>query len=235
MKFHISGVSLLGVALLAGQAQASIVTINFDDLTPGCDPAGNTAACAAPAGSQVVQVNNQYLISDGVTFSSTDPYVVLVESGTGYQTSSTPNVISTGTTTGAIVGTSSINLILTFTNPVYNLNFDAFGNDTTAPGGTFAQADLYENGSAVPTQTINLIATNGSAFSGLQADHQDLSAFAAITKLVIRNNTDANGSAYDNFNFNTSGGTTGTAPEPSTLLLTGLFGMVWAGRRLLAR
>jgi hypothetical protein len=233
MKSQISGIALLGVTLLASQARATVVTINFDDLTPGCT-AVNTATCASPRGSQVIIVSNQYFVSDGVTFSSNGNFVVLVESGTGYNTTSQPNIISTGTTLGTIVGSPSVNLILTFANPVFNLNFDAYGNDSTSPGGTFAQADLYQNGSSTPTQSnVNLIATNGNAFNGIQPDHQDLSAFAGITKLVIKNDTDVNGSAYDNFSFTVNGGSNPPVPEPSTLLLTGLCGIVWAGRRFL--
>jgi hypothetical protein len=234
MKSRISGIVLLGVATLASRAQASNVTINFDDLAPGCT-AINTSPCASPRGSQVIIVNNQYLAADGVTFSASSTYVVLVESGTGYNTSSTPNVITTGNATGTVLGSPTINLIVTFTNPVFNLTFDAYGNDTTPQGNIFAQADVYENGSGTPAQTgINLIAANGAAFNGVQPDHLDFSAFQGITQLVIRNDTDTNGTAYDNFNFTTNSSDPSTVPEPSTLLLTGLCGIVWAGRRFLA-
>ena len=244
MKTQISGiVLLLGVALLAGQARASIVNINFDDLTPGCNPPGSTAACATPAGiapplpgSHVIIVTNQYFVSDGVTFASSGQFVVLVESGTGYNTTSTPNVISTGNAAGAVLGAPSINLILTFANPAYNLMFDVFGNDTTPNGSTFAMADVYQDGVVT---TIPLLVSQGgtpvNGNTGVNADHQDLSAFAGITQLVIHDDTDTNGSAYDNFSFDTGGGTDTSVPEPSTLLLTGLCGIVWTGRRFRAR
>jgi hypothetical protein len=231
MKPQILGGALLGVALLAGQARAAIITINFEDLTPGCNPPGSTATCASPAGTNVIIVSNQYLLSDGVTFSATNPFVVLVESGTGYQTTTQPNLITTGNSSGTVIGSPLINLTITFANPAFNLKFDAFGNDTTPAGQTFAQADIFQNNSSTAT-TINLTATNGASFSGTHADPQDLSAFPAITKLVIKNDTDAMGSSYDNIIFSTADSPT---PEPSTLLLTGLCGIVWAGRRFLAR
>jgi hypothetical protein len=49
--------------------------------------------------------------------------------------------------------------------------------------------------------------------------------------LVIRNDTDTNGTAYDNFSFDIQDSNPSAVPEPSTLLLTGLCGIVWAGRR----
>jgi hypothetical protein len=222
MKSQISGIALLGVSLLAGQARATIVTINFDDL----------AQTGPPAGSTVIPVDTQYLVSDGVTFSTTLNHIVRVLSGTTYNTSTKPNVICTGTR--SFIDCTQ-DLTLTFANPVDNLSFDAFGNDSTPNGGTFALADVYQGG--VDTHpNIPLTVSGGSTlvngFFGINADPQTLN-FTGITKLVIHNNTDTNGTAYDNFSFGTSG-STGAAPEPSTLLLTGLCGIVWAGRRFLA-
>jgi hypothetical protein len=239
MKYYILGAVLLGVALLTGPAHASIITINFDDLTPGCNPPG-TSGCAAPAGTNIVVVSNQYLVSDGVSFSATGPggfdYEVLVESGTEYNTSK-PNVIATGFVSGGppptsqtLEGGSSVSLILTFTNPVYNLNFNAVGNDSTAPSTQFAQANVFQNNSLTPT-TVSLMTNSSGNSGGLNPDPQNLSAYPGITKLVIFNDTNTDGTAYDDFVFNNSG----PAPEPSTLLLTGLCGILWAGRRFAAR
>jgi hypothetical protein len=224
MKSQISGIALLGVALLAGQAQASIVTINFDDL-----PHDGGTAGALPPNNVLIVVGSHY---PSVTFSSTANHVVMVLSGTSYNTSSAPNVICTGTSSGFI--DCSQDLTLTFTSPVDNLSFDAFGNDSTPNGGTFALADVFQGG--VDNANIPLIVSGGSTpvngFLGINADPQTLN-FTGITKLVIHNNTDINGTAYDNFSFDT-GSSTDVAPEPSTLLLTGLCGIVWAGRRFLA-
>lgn len=238
MKSQLWGIGLLGVALLAGQAQASL--INFDNLTPGCTPPA-PAGCAAPAGAQVVQVNSQYFLSDGVTFSALDPggptLVVLVESGTGYNDSK-PNDISLGLSSGQILYPQTGQLILTFQTPALNLNFDVYGNDSAYPaaGAAFAVADIYENNSPSVTATFNLMTQSCAVapcnLNGINTDHQDLSAFPNITKLVIRNDTDVNGSAFDNFSFSAAAP---SVPEPSTLLLTGLCGIVWVGRRFLAR
>jgi hypothetical protein len=230
MKSQISGIAMLGVALLAGQARATVVTINFDDL----------AQTGPPAGATVIPVTTQYLASDGVTFSSTAGHIVMVLSGTAYNTSSKPNVICTATSGGIIDCTQDFTL--TFANPVSNLTFDAFGNDSTPNGGTFALADVFQGG--VDNANIPLIVSqnqpgtctpvdHSGCPTGVNADPQTLN-FTGITKVVIHNNTDVNGTAYDNFSFGTSGSTNAT-PEPSTVLLAGLCGIVWAGRRFMAR
>jgi len=233
LKSHKWGTTLLGVVFLAaGSAQASIITINFDDLAQN-ELVSN--GVSGPSVSPVLIVSNQYAVTDGVTFSasSTDPgsFAVLVESHTGYNTSTPPNIITVGTTTGLLMYNSAVSLTLTFANAASNLNFDAFANDSTAPGNAFALADIYQNGSLTPT-TISLLATTGSANNGTQADPQNLSAFPNITKLVIRDDTDIAGTAFDNFTFSA---TASPVPEPSTFLLLGLGGMFWAGRRFVAR
>src|ERR1022692_1997560 len=214
MKSQISGVALLGVALLAGQARASIVTINFDE-----QPAGPNV------GLNVTVITTQYA---GVTFSSTNGDVILIDTQAQYNTG---NLICTGTGRGSAASPTYAGLdctqdvILSFTTPIDDLSFDAFGNQD-AVGSTFAVADVYLNGSATPSTSVALKVVNG----GNAADHQDLN-FTGITKLDIHGSNDPNGTAYDNFSFDPPG----TVPEPSTLLLTGLCGIVWAGRRFLAR
>lgn len=248
MKSHLWGTALLGVALLVGPAQASLVTINFDDLAQNEFVSNGSV-------SPVLVVSNQYFAADGVTFCVSDsgptcpvnpPFVALVESGTSYHTSSTPNIITTGMPNGNLQSGSTINLILTFQTPVFNLGFDAFGNDAVSPGSEWAMADVYQNGSSTPTTTTSLLTClngvncatpefNGgtSNDNGTFGDHETL-AGPNITKVVIRNDANVAGTAFDNFSFNLPDPPP-TAPEPSTLFLTGLCGIVWAGRRFLAR
>jgi hypothetical protein len=217
MKSQIMGVMLLGVALLAGPSRASVVTINFDDLPP----------IGPPAGSTVVSVTTQYLASDGVTFSTVAGSVIMVLSGTGYFTDSKPNIIcSTG------IGTIDCNqdITLTFANPITDLSFDAFGNDSTPNGGTFALADVYIGGVDTNPNIPLIVSQGGTDPLGMNADHQTLN-FTGITKVVIHNNTDVLGTAYDNFSFDPPAP---GVPEPSTLLLTGLCGVLWIGRRFVA-
>jgi len=214
MKLQISGVALLGVTLLAGQARASNVTINFDNLGP------------------FVIVTNQY---PSVTFSSIQfGEVVETTAQNPPYKGSPPNLICTFN--GGTMDCAA-DILLVFTAPVDNLTFNAFGN-ITPTNGTFAVADVYQGG-ASPSHTQNLTVSHTQAQDALAgcpiaapdciADPQALN-FTGITKVLIRSNSDANGTAYDDFSFSTS-----SAPEPSTLLLTGLCGIVWAGRRFIAR
>jgi len=223
MKLQISGVALLGIALLAGQARAGILeTINFDNL------------------ANVTTVTNQYA---NVIFSSSGGDVVLTaaENNSAFVNppylGSFPNVICTGTVP-APSNLSSLDcthdITLTFTALVDNITFTAFGNQTPAPG-QFALADVYQGSILTPILThpntpLNVSHTVhcGAPTTDCAGDPQSL-AFTGITKLVIRGNTDPAGTAYDDFAFLVE------TPEPSTLLLTGLCGIVWAGRRFLAR
>lgn len=215
---------LLG-AFLVGSAGASIIT--FDDV-------GNK-----------VTITNQY---SGVIFSSAGGDVVMTTAQNPPYTGTVPNLICTGQAMPIGTVDCSHDLTLDFTSPVDNLKFDAFGNQS-AVGNTFAIADVYQNGSLVPTQpALNLLVSHTSHTAGCPGDPldpaftpdclpdpQDLSAFSGITKLVIRGNTDNQGTAYDNFSFNAAE-TTDPTPEPSSLFLAGIGGLIWAGsRRLLAR
>jgi len=220
MKSHVLGVVLLGVALLAGQARASIITINFDNL------------------GGFVTVTNQY---PSVTFSADGGDVVLTVAQAPPYQSSQPNLICTGPVGGPADCTADITLA--FTNPVDNLSFGAYGN-ITAFGGTFAKADVYQGGASPSQANIPLTVKHTKAddtaancpptAADCVSDPQSLN-FTGITKVVIHGNSDNNGTAYDDFSFSTIASVTTDAPEPSTLLLTGLCGIVWTGRRFLAR
>jgi hypothetical protein len=210
MKLQILGVALLGVALLAGQARAE--TINFDNLAAG------------------VIVTNQY--PDVIFSSNPGEFVVTYHQSPPYQ-SSPPNLICTGTS-GVVIDCTS-DITLTFAAAVDNLTFNAYGNQR-AVGSTFAVAAVYLGGPN-PAFQQNLTVTHTQAqdtaancqIMDCLADPQTLN-YIGISKVVIHSNTDPNGTAYDEFNFAVEG-----APEPSTLLLTGLCGIVWAGRRFLGR
>jgi hypothetical protein len=213
VKSQVFAVALLGAAVLAGPARATI--INFDNL------------------SNLDVVTNQYAGS-GVLFSGGGGDVILVTTQPTYN-GTKPNLICTGPRLGPADCTQ--NVILNFTTPVDNLNFDAFGNATPV-GGTFALADVFQNNSATATAT-NIPLKVSHPFDpncavgtpDCDPDHQNLSAYSGITELLIHNNTDPAGTAYDTFSFTQDA----PAPEPSTLFLTGLCGIVWAGRRFLIR
>jgi len=230
------GVALLGVVFLTGQARAgTLENINFDTTNfatnlPSTPPLGN-----------FVTITNQY---PNVVFSSSGGDVILTTcqnnpACTGANPpylGSFPNLICTGLSGGPI--DCSHDITLTFTTLVDNIAFSAYGNQTPAPG-QFALADVYQGTIATPILTnpgipldVSHTVHCASATLDCAGDPQALN-FIGITKLVIHGNTDLNGTAYDDFSFTVE--TSGAVPEPSTLLLTGLCGIVWAGRRFLAR
>jgi PEP-CTERM motif len=131
-------------------------------------------------------------------------------------------------------------VILSFTTPVDNLTFNAFGNSTPT-SGTFAQVDVYQLGVLTHANVALLVSHVPDVTCGFfqgqlidcNPDPQNL-AYLGITQVIIHNNVDPAGTAYDDFSF-TLQSDTASVPEPSTLLLTGLCGIFWAGRRFLAR
>jgi hypothetical protein len=225
MKSQVFGAMLLGVALLAGPAHAGLVTINFD----------------GPGFTNFVAVTNQFT---DVTFSSSGGDIVMISAQAAANPlvppylSSAPNLICTGTP-AALPSTSAAfdcthDLILTFATPVDNLSFTAYGNQTVAPGA-FAQADIFfAEGPAILNMPLTVSHTVhcGDPTKDCLGDPQSL-AFTGITQVIIHNNIDTAGTAYDDFSFTYAGGV--DAPEPSTLVLTGLCGIFWTGRRFLAR
>jgi PEP-CTERM motif len=102
------------------------------------------------------------------------------------------------------------------------INFDNLGNNVTV---TNQYADVVFSAGTCGFYQGELIDCN--------PDPQNL-AYLGITQVIIHNNVDPAGTAYDDFSF-TPQLDTASVPEPSTLLLTGLCGIFWAGRRFLAR
>jgi hypothetical protein len=211
MKYRIFRAALLGMSLLVS-AQASIITINFDD----------------PGMTNLVQVSNQY---PNVTFSSVGGDVVLITSQNPPYLGSVPNLICTGTLGGPFPDCTH-DLIVTFTNPVSNLSFGAYGNHT-ALGQAFGSLDIsFVSGVVVTGIPLLVTHTNKCPLPAedCYVDPVDL-PYSGITQIVLHT-TDEAGTAYDDFTF-TQAATPN--PEPSTLMLTGLCGIFWTGRRFLAR
>jgi len=216
MKSQNQVLALLGIALLGGQAYAGIISIDFDNL-----PNGTT-------------VTNQY---SEVTFSSSGGDVILATNQVPPYQGTPPNVICSGVAGGAIDCTHQV--ILNFSVLVSDITFDAFGNQTPL-GQPFATVDIYQNGT-LTLPGIPLLVTHTSYCSppttpDCTPDPQSLN-YANISEIVITPTAleiGNNGTAYDNFTFDDSN-IIASVPEPSTLLLLGLCGITWTGRRLLGK
>jgi hypothetical protein len=179
-------------ALVLGiYAPAHATIIDFDSLSNGA------------------VVTNQFA-GQGITFSSDGGQVILITAQPSYQ-STPPNFLCTGTAGAGINCTGTV--IFDFSAPVSGLEFDAVGNQNTI-GTSFAQADIYQNG-ILTVSNLDLLVSLGH----LAPDHQDLSAYSNITRVLIHSNTDPAGTGYDTISF-TAGGT--SVPEPATLSLLGL-------------
>lgn len=179
--------------VLAAVAPAHANLITFDDLADGA------------------VVTNQYAASD-ITFASEGGRQILVTAQPSYQ-STPPNFICTGTLSIDCAGT----VIFSFATPVNSLTFDAVGNQN-AVGTSFAQADIYQNG-ILTVSNLNLLVSQGNYLP----DHQDLSAYANITEVLIHGNTDPAGTGYDTISFTPAA----SVPELATwaMMLTGFGGL----------
>jgi len=161
-------------------------------------------------------VTNQYA---HVTFSAFGDERVKITTQAAYN-GTKPNFICTGPVAGYIDCTE--NFVIEFDAAVQNVEFDALGNQT-AVGGVFAKVDIYQN--FVYTATFDMLVTQGN----LDPDHQDLSAYSDITKLVFHSNTDGAGTGYDNLSFDAGV----PVPEPASVLLVavGLIGIGGLARK----
>ena len=83
---------------LAAAAQAATV-ITFEELPIGLTAMVNAPGSAVPAASQLT---NQYLASNGVSFTALAEYAALVDHGIGNPTASNPNVIGGTTSDGRL-------------------------------------------------------------------------------------------------------------------------------------
>jgi hypothetical protein len=197
--------ALLGAVLLfSGIARAE--TINFDDLP------------------NLTTVTNQYA---NVIFSAGGGDVVLTTAQNPPYLGSQPNLICTGSTAGAIDCTQDFTL--TFTTPVDDIYFTAYGNQTPAPG-QFAEVDVYQNGVLTqPDISLDVSHTvHCPTYGDCAGDPQSL-LYTDITEIAFHDNTDPAGTAYDDFSFTPE--TDSGAPEPSTFFLATLGGAGVVGLR----
>lgn len=149
-------------------------------------------------------VNNNYA---GVTFSTNSgDSEVRVFSGCCSQ--SDPNSIAPEPGAGF---NFNADLLVSWSSAINNLTF-YIGGDNDA--GTVGQIDVFGTNGLLGT--VNLVADGDGA--GSTEELQDLSAFANVISIHIRNVTDFAGLVYDTFSFDTQQRT----PEPSPLALAAL-------------
>jgi hypothetical protein len=175
---HLRGTLFAIPALILGFAPiAGAVMIDFDSLAVG------------------TTVTNQF---PEATFSSVvGQEVATISFSSG---NSPPNSICTRAVGGSF--NCDQELIVDFTNAVFNLSFLVVGDNNT---GTQAVVDVYVN--LLLNTTVDIVTTGD-----FSAAPMDLSAFSDITRIVIRDVTDFAGLSFDDFDFE-------VVPEPSTALL----------------
>jgi len=197
------------LVLMQGQSRADRTTINFDTLAP------------------FTVVANQY--------DDAQHGFAMFSSVAGYQVETAPYASSYGTSGPNFIGTASTaggfdyahDVILGFARAVSGLSFNATGIDSKS-GATVAEVEVFQGG--VLTQTVAIV-SRGDSFTPVFVD---LGAYANVTKIDITGVNDPGGIAYDDFSFVAPAS---SAPEPSSLVLTGLglaAGLVarrWRARR----
>ncbi len=223
---HFLAATLVFGLICASPAGAEVVTLTFDELDP-CDyhgPYGGPED-VPPCGV----ITNQY---PGVAFSSDAPNF-FNEANPGLFDDRRaaaflfPEVAHSG---GNIIApwdgeyfVFNASLFVDFETPVNNLSFWTGGDETLA---TLAVIDIFGEGGAL-LDTIDLLSN-----AAVLAFH-DLSAFANVTRIAIRDIVaGANGAAlyYDTFSFEVA---EAPAPAGALLLLTGVLGLRAARRKKL--
>lgn len=202
MAFAISMLCLGCVPL----ASASLMTVNFDTLTPTIS-------------SSVSQLNNA--IDNWMTFG-----VMQINGGTvmadPYATSA-PNVYAAATLTVSNPSETLEHVEMRFSSAVSNISFDVINGGAAS---SFVAYALDTKGKTIGTEIVNL---NCSSCSGAAAHVSfDLSG---IGEVVVRNNPASNmfDFAVDTITFNSAGAAT---PEPGGLALlgSGVIGL-WSVRK----
>lgn len=211
----------LAAALFMAASQAT-TTITFEEPV-GVVAMVNSPGSAVPAASQLT---NQYLVSDGVSFTSLAGHVAVVNHGAGNLSASVPNIIG-GTTSGGA---------LDYNAPITISFFLPSSTSTGAVTSFFKiQGDYIPLGSgSVSAQAFgisgNLLGstsdTDNKAF-GL-AGPVLMFNLASIHSVVISGDNGTVG--FDNLEF---GPLTAAVPEPGTyaLMLSGVGLMAWFARR----
>jgi hypothetical protein len=232
-KVCFGAVAAIAISLLS-YAHAWAITINFDPQdTPGDLPAGLTAMSNSP-GSAVptdAELSDQY-DSDGVLFSSSSPFVAVVDIGSAV--ASPPNGIGGVTSDG----------LLSYADPI---TFTFVVPGTTTPGvtgnvsieadadgipGQYAKLSAFDiHGNLLDSQTLNDVGSEVWSIdvAGIHSavfDFPTTSAGVPTTGSPFGNGT---GIALDDLTFGTVGATGPTGPSAVPLPAA-----AWSAMMLLA-
>lgn len=214
MNFKVLWIAGLMLAATAGQVQAGF--INFESFAG--DAMLNSPGSTVPVAAQI---SNQFLASDGVSFSSGGGYLAAVELGTG---TFSGHIGVGGTTSTGQLTYSGDYFIATFFNPANLLelgvtNFVSVRGDTVPDGSTvtFSAFDINNNLLGSDTQTET---TGGHLFS---------LSFAGIHSVKFSGSGTV---ALDDFTFNAVT-SAAPVPEPSSIAMWGLgaLGLMFARRK----
>jgi hypothetical protein len=216
------------LAIFCAQGRANIV-INFDPTgTPGDLPASLTAMGNSP-GSAVpssAQLSNQYE-ADGVLFSSSSPYVAVVDNG-GSSTSP-PNAIGGVTSNGLLSYADPVTFTFVLpgtTTPGVTTNFSIEADAVGIPG-QFATVNAFDiNNQLLDSVTLNDVGSEIWSIN-LPGIHSAVFEFPTTSSGVPTTGSafgNGTGIALDNLTFGTV-----TAAATGTPSAVPLPPMVWEG------
>jgi hypothetical protein len=210
---NVRDIAAVSVAFSLAAAAHATTMITFEELPNGLTAMVNTPGAAVPTDSQLT---NQYLASNGVSFTSLAGYAALVNHGLGNPTASVPNIIGGTTANGA----------LDYNAPITISFFDVNNNSVVAVIDTFKiQGDWFPLGSG------HVFATAYGAAGNVLASTSDTDdkvfgvsgpvlqfSITGIHSVVISGDNGTVG--FDQMEY----GALTTVPEPGTwaLLATGL-------------
>jgi hypothetical protein len=221
-KVCFGAVAAFVISLMFSAHARALTTINFDPQdTPGDLPSGLSAMGNSPGGTvpTSAELSNQY-DSDGVLFSSTSPFVAVVDIGGGV--ASPPNAIGGVTSDGLLSYADPVTFTFVVpgtTTPGVTTNVSITADDSGI-SGQFATLSAFDiNGHLLDSQTLNDIGgeTWNIDLAGIHSavfDFPTTSTGGPATTSAFGNGT---GIALDNLTFGTVGATTSVGPSPVPL------------------
>ena len=208
---------------LAASGHAA-TTITFEEMPGGLIAMGNAPGAAVPTGSQLT---NQYLASNGVSFSSLAGYAALINHGSGNPTASVPNVI----------GGTSANGAMNYDEPITISFFDSTNTTVKAVTDSFKiQGDWFGLGIGHAFATA-FDASGNVLASTSDTDDKPFGVSGAVLQFSISGihavviSGDNGTIGFDQLEF----GALQAVPETGTYVLmlaglSGLYALAWSRR-----